>query len=250
MRARILLLLIALGAVAASLLPGSPAASGAGGPTVCRAVRWCTITASGDSEPNATQFAIGNVRRGTVMAITSWDTKHRQVGGEILSGELYGLCAWSQYQRDWAPLAVVDPPSCTAPLHLTDEYVGRDAQGRAQIWTGCYPRCFGGVPLRYDRRCGTHGRTFCYRRNCTEYANFAPWSPAAHPTDALRRTQRHRLDIRYLARYPDSLGGRAYYLIRDGQVGHGKGNWVFISAAGCGVVAGPVGTYHHAPRHQ
>jgi hypothetical protein len=38
--------------------------------------------------------------------------------------------------------------------------------------------------------------------------------------------------------------------VRDGQVGHGQGDWVFISGPACGVVAGPVGTYHRAPRHQ
>jgi hypothetical protein len=250
MRARTIIpLLLALGVAAAALGAGT-AAFGAGGPTVCRAAQWCTITASGDSVPNATQFAIGNVRRGTVMAITNWDVKHRQVGGEILTGELYGLCAWSQYQRDWAPVAVVDPPSCAQPLHLTSEYVATTSGGAAAIWTGCYPRCFGGVPLRYDRRCGTRGRTFCYSRNCTEYANFSPWSPGAHPSDALRRTQRHRLDIRYRARYGDVWNGHPFYMVRDGNVGHGRGNWVFISGVECAVVAGPIGTYHHAPHHQ
>ena len=248
MRARILLFLMALGAVAAGLAPGGSAAAGA--PTTCRAIHWCTITAAGDSSPNATQFAIGNVRAGTVLAITQDDVKHRQVGGEIVSGELDGLCAWSQYVRDWAPVVLADPPGCADPVHLTRDFVATTASGAAAIWTGCYPRCFGGVPLRYDRRCGTHGRTFCYSRNCPEYANFEPWTSGAHPTDELRRTQRHRLDIRYLARYGDIWNSHPFYMARDGQVGHGEGDWVFISGSACGIVAGPVGTYHHAPRHQ
>lgn len=247
-RARILLFLVALGTAATGLAPRGSAAAGA--PTTCRAARWCTITAAGDSSPQATQFAIGNVRAGTVLAITQNDVKHRQVGGEIVSGELYGLCAWSQYQRDWAPVVVVAPPGCADPLHVTTEFVATTATGTPDIWTGCYPRCFGGVPLRFDRKCGTHGRTFCYSQNCTEYANFSPWSSNAHPSDALRRTQRHRLDIRYLARYRDMWNSHPYYMVRDGEVGHGQGNWVFISGSGCRVVAGPIGTYHHAPRHQ
>ena len=248
MRARILLFLTALGAAAAGLAPGGSAAAGA--PTTCRAIHWCTITAAGDSSPNATQFAIGNVRAGTVLSITQDDVKHRQVGGEISSGELNGLCAWSQYQRDWAPVVLADPPGCADPVHLTSDFVATTASGTAAIWTGCYPRCFGGVPLRYDRRCGTHGRTFCYSRNCPEYANFSPWTSMAHPTDQLRRTQRHRLDIRYLARYGDAYNSHPFYMVRDGQIGHGQGDWVFISGAACRIVAGPVGTYRHAPRHQ
>ena len=247
-RARILLFLVALGATGVSLAPGGSSAAGA--PTTCRAVHWCTITAAGDSSPLATQFAIGNVPAGTVLAITQNDVKHSQVGGEISSGELTGLCAWSQYQRDWAPRVLADPPACANPVHLTSEFVARTATGAAAIWTGCYPRCFGGVPLRFDPRCGTHGRTFCYSRNCPEYANFSPWASGAHPSDVLRRTQRHRLDVRYLARYHDVWNAHPFYMIRDGQVGHGEGDWVFISGAACGVVPGPVGTYHHAPRHQ
>ena len=104
--------------------------------------------------------------------------------------------------------------------------------------------------MRLDRRCGTHGRVFCYRRNCEEYANFFPWTPAAHPANPLRRTLRHPLDVRYLARYPDSRSGSPFYMVRDAAIGHGVGDWVFISARACGVVPGPIGSYHTIPRNR
>ena len=68
---------------------------------------------------------------------------------------LAGVCAWSQYQRDWAPLVLTPVPDCADPQLTTDQFV---ADNGAAVWTGCYPRCFGGVPLRYDPRCGRHGR--------------------------------------------------------------------------------------------
>jgi hypothetical protein len=248
MRVRPLLSVFALASVTLALL--ATTAFGGPSPTTCRAVHWCTITAAGDSSSTATQFAIGNVPSGTVLAITQQFPQFRQVGGEILSGELQGVCAWSQYQRDWAPVFPASPPACANPVHNTVEFVASAPSGAAMIWTGCYPRCFGGVPLRFDRRCGKGGRTFCYSHNCTEYANYYPWEQNAHPSDPLRRTYRHSIDIRYLARYGDVWTGNPYYMVRDPQIGHGRGNWVFVSGLACRIVAGPTGTYRHPPRHQ
>ena len=108
------------------------------------------------------------------------------------------------------------------------------------------------MPLRFDRKCGTPGHSWCYSSNCEEYANFYPWTPAAHPADPIRMTHRHKLDIRYLARYGDVWTHSPFYLVRDVAVGHGAGNWVFISGAACQISAGHPGTYHwlpHAPAH-
>ena len=247
MRARIIVFALALGAAAGLLAVSGAAAAGVNAPTSCRAAQWCTITAAGISSSVAAQFAIGNVPRGTTLAITQDDVKHRQVGGQIVDGEMAGTCAWSQYQRDWAPVAVADTQGCANPLYLNSQFI---ADGGNAIWSGCYPRCWGGVPLRYDRRCGKGGRTFCYSSNCEEYANFFPWTSDAHPADPLRNTARHLLSVRYLARYGDVWTNSPFYLVMDTAVGHGKANWVFVSGRACGIVTGPMGSYHQIPQHQ
>ena len=244
MRVRTLPCALALCAAALALAAGNTsAATGMPGIGVatCNQARWCTITASGDVTHTASQLAIGNVSAGTELAVTQDNVGQNQVGGEILNGSLRGSCGWSQYARDWTSKALSVIAACADPVLDMDQYVADN--GRA-IWSGCYPRCFGGVPLRFDKRCGQKGHNWCYRSNCEEYANFYPWSPAAHPADALRMTARHRIDLRYLARYGDAWTQNAFYLVRDTDVGHGTGNWAFISAAACGVSAGPPGTYH------
>ena len=63
-----------------------------------------------------------------------------------------------------------------------------------------------------------------------------------------RMTDRHKLDIRYRARYGDALDQHAFYLVRDTEVVHGTGNWVFVSGAACGVDApAHPGIYHWLP---
>jgi hypothetical protein len=242
-----LLCLAAAGTAAWIILSAASATASTVAVSVCHESRWCTVTASGDVMPGASQLAIGNVGHGTELAVTQVNVGQRQLGGEVLSGSLLGICVWSQYQRDWSvPAGGVDA-GCPDPLFATDQYVA--ANGTA-VWSGCYPRCFGGVPLRFDRRCGRHGRTFCYSHDCEEYANFFPWSPNAHPVDPIRRTERHELDVRYLALYGDFEDGHPYYMVRDTNVPHGTGNWVFISGDACGVHVGHPGTYRTEPHHQ
>jgi hypothetical protein len=245
MRARTLLCAVALCATSLTLALHAASTAGAGvGVSTCNQSRWCTITASGDVTPFASQLAIGNVSARTALAVTQNDVKHQQLGGQILGGNLRGTCAWSQYLRDWTAKALSAIATCANPVHNTAEFVA--ANGTA-IWSGCYPRCFGGVPLRFDKRCGTKGHTWCYRSNCEEFANFFPWTPAAHPANPLRMTHRHRLDIRYLARYGDAWTRTPFYLVRDPAVAHGTGNWVFVSGVACGISAGSAGTYHWLP---
>ncbi len=243
MRVRTLLRAVALCAAALSLGAANTSAAGVAGVGVasCNQSQWCTITASGDVTLLASQLAIGNVSAGTELAVTQDNIGQNQVGGEILNGSLRGSCGWSQYARDWTSKALSVIANCADPVLNMSQYVA--ASGHA-IWSGCYPRCFGGVPLRFDKRCGQKGHKWCYRANCEEYANFYPWSPAAHPSDPVRMTRRHRIDIRYMARYGDAWTNTAFYLVRDTDVGHGTGNWVFISAAACGVNVGPPGAYH------
>jgi hypothetical protein len=245
MRVRTLLGAAALCAAALSLAAGSSAASGAAGSgaaiATCNQSRWCTITASGDVTQFASQLAIGNVSAGTELAVTQDNLGQNQVGGEILNGSLAGSCGWSQYARDWTAKALSVIAGCPDPVLNTSQFV---ADGGRAVWSGCYPRCFGGVPLTYDTRCGEHNHRWCYSTNCEEYANFYPWSPAAHPTNPIRMTRRHRLDVRYMARYGDAWTHTAFYLVRDIDVEHGTGNWVFISGAACGLSVGPPGTYH------
>ena len=243
MRPRTLLGALAVGTAALTFSLHASAIDGVGVFT-CKQARWCTITASGDVTPLASQLAIGNVSAGTALAVTQDDVLHQQVGGEILGGNLRGTCGWSQYRYDWTAKALSAIAGCLNPVHNTSEFVA--ANGTA-IWSGCYPRCFGGVPLRFDRRCGERGHTWCYRNNCEEYANFYPWTPAAHPANPLRMTHRHKLDIRYLARYGDVWTETPFYLVRDPAVTHGTGNWVFVSGAACGINAGHAGTYHWLP---
>jgi hypothetical protein len=238
--------LLSVGALGAALLLCSLGASaGAGvGVWTCNQAHWCTITASGDVTPTASQLAIGNVSAGTALAVTQNDTKHQQVGGEILGGNLRGTCAWSQYVRDWTTRALSAEAGCPNPVFDTVSFV---ADGGQAIWSGCYPRCFGGVPLRFDRRCGTPGHDWCYSTNCEEYANFYPWTRAAHPADPIRTTHRDKIDIRYLARYGDVWTNSPFYLVRDVSAPHGAGNWVFVSGAACGISAGHPGVYRWLP---
>jgi hypothetical protein len=246
---RLLLCVAAIGAIAAAAVGAAsvaPATAGGVAVSTCRERGWCTVTAAGYVTPTASQLAIGNVRGGTPLAVTQVSVGQRQVGGQVLAGSLVGTCVWSQYQRDWSAPVGSASAQCPAPVLDTAAFV---ADGGNAIWSGCFPRCFGGVPVRFDRRCGTHGRSFCYSRDCEEYANFFPWSPRAHPLDPIRLTGHHVLDVRYLARYPDYLNGHPYYMVRDVGVFHGTGNWVFISAKGCGIVVGRTGAYHSEPRH-
>jgi hypothetical protein len=214
----------------------------------CRESRWCTVTSSSDVTQTAAQLAIGNVSAGTPIAVTQVDSGQRQLGGRVLRGSLVGTCVWSQYQRDWSdPKGSASADCVGVPGLDTATFVAQDGTA---IWTLCYPRCFGGMPLAFDRRCGSHGRTFCYSHDCEEYANFYPWSPHAHPDNRIRSTGRHVLDVRYLARYADAANGHPYYMVRDTGVLHGTGNWVFISGDACHVELGPMGTYYHEPNHQ
>jgi hypothetical protein len=245
-RAFIIVVCVLLGAAAAAFALAGPLAAGAAAPTSCRAAQWCTITSNGISNAVAAQFAIGNVPRGTALAVTQNEIKYRQIGGQIVDGEMAGTCAWSQYQRDWAPLTIGEAPRCANPGYLNSQFIADDG---AAIWSGCHPRCWGGVPLHFDPRCGKGGRTFCYSSNCEEYANFFPWTRAAHPLDPLRDTARHLLAVRYLARYGDVWTNSPFYLVMDTAVGHGQANWVFVSGRGCGIVTGPTGSYHTTPRH-
>ena len=250
MRARIIVFAILLGAVWAAVASPGTGADGAPAPTSCRAQQWCTITAAGISSSVAAQFAIGNVRRGTVLAITQYDIKHRQVGGQIVDGDMAGTCAWSQYQRDWAPLLVATADQLHRPAVPQQPVHRRRRQGdlvgllRAAALLGRR------AAASYDRRCGKRGRTFCYSSNCEEYANFYPWTPDAHPSDPLRETRRHVLAVRYLARFGDVWTNSPFYLVMDTAIGHGQADWVFVSGRACGIVTGPVGTYHSVPRHQ
>jgi hypothetical protein len=213
----------------------------------CNQTRWCTVTASSNVTPTASQLAIGNVRGGTKLAVTAVDTGQKQIGGQILSGTLAGVCGWSQYQRDWTATPQSAASGCADPVTGYAQFV---AGGGHAVWTGCYPRCFGGVPLRYEARCGRGGRNWCYGRNCTEFANYFPWSTRAHPADPIRKTQRHMLDVRYLALHGDEWTGTPFYLVRDQDARHGAGNWVFVSSAECQVRVGRPGTYHYLAPHQ
>jgi hypothetical protein len=229
-------LLAALGVVWGAGSAAAPASASGAAVSVCRERGWCTVTAAGYVTPTASQLAIGNVRGGTSLGVTQVSVGQRQVGGQVLAGSL-----------DWSAPAGSASAACADPVLDTAAFVADNGHA---IWSGCFPRCFGGVPAKFDPRCGTHGRTFCYSHDCEEYANFFPWSPRAHPVDPIRLTGHHVLDIRYLARYPDYLNGHPYYMARDVDVFHGTGNWVFVSARGCGIVVGHTGAYHDVPRHQ
>src|ERR1700726_4405054 len=131
MRLRTLLGALALGTVALALATGASATAGVGVFT-CKQPRWCTITASGDVTPLASQLAIGNVSAGTALAVTQDDILHQQVGGEILGGNLRGTCGWSQYRYDWTAKALSAIAGCLNPVHNTSEFVA--ANGTA-IWS-------------------------------------------------------------------------------------------------------------------
>jgi hypothetical protein len=239
-----LLLGATIGATVLMLALHATADAGVGVAT-CNQSQWCTITASGDVTAYSSQLAIGNVTAGTALAVTQEDIGQQQVGGEILSGTLAGNCGWSQYDRDWTRRQLSANASCANPNLNTAVFV---AGGGGAVWSGCYPRCFGGVPLHFDRKCGTHGHSWCYRANCEEFGNYYPWSSSSHPADPIRMTARHVLDVRYKARYGDALTRSPFYLVRDINVQHGTGNWVFVSGAACGISTGRPGSYHWLPR--
>lgn len=225
-------------ATAAMTLTLATAATAGVGVSTCNQARWCTITASGYVTQTASQLAIGNVSAGTGLAVVL--SEHQQYGGEILGGNLRGLCAWSQYARDWTAAPRSKDANCAHLVLNAAAFVA--ANGRA-IWTACNPHCFGGVPLHFDPLCGTRGHDWCYRRNCREFANFYPWMKSAHPTQPLRMTSGQWLNIRYRARYKDARTHRSFYLVEDTAAVHGTGNWVFISGPACAITAGAPGTY-------
>jgi len=228
--------LVAVGsAISAVATTGARAAASV---FTCNQVHWCTVTASGDATSTASQLAIGNVSAGTGLAVVL--SEYQQHGGEILDGDLRGLCAWSQYGRDWTAARRSKDVHCARLVMNTPAFVA--ANGRA-LWTGCDPRCFGGVPLHFDPLCGTHGHDWCYRRNCREYANFYPWMKSAHPTQPLRMTSGQWLNIRYRARYKDARTHHSFYLVEDTAAVHGTGNWIFISGPACDITPGAPGTY-------
>jgi hypothetical protein len=244
MKARRLLGAGALGATALTLALYATAAAGVGVAT-CNQAKWCTITSSGDVEQDASQLAIGNVRAGTVLAVTQEQIGQQQVGGEILGGSLKGSCGWSQYDRDWTRQTTSVASGCPDPVLNTSTFV---ADNGSAVWSGCYPDCFGGVPLYYDRKCGSKGHNWCYGSNCEEFANFYPWTADAHPEDPIRMTGRHVLDVRYEGRYGDAWTDTPFYMVRDVAAHHGAGNWVFVSGAACGIKTGHPGTYHWLPK--
>jgi len=245
MNPRKLLGVVALAATAMTISLQATASGQGVSIATCNQARWCTITASGDVTQDASQLAIGNVSAGTALAVTQENIGQQQVGGEILGGSLAGSCGWSQYDRDWTASPRTAEAGCPDPVLDTSEFV---ADNGAAIWSGCYPDCFGGVPIHYERRCGSKGHNWCYSSNCEEFANFYPWSPDAHPADPIRMTHRHVLDIRYLARYTDAWTKRPFYLVRDIAAKHGSGNWVFVGGAACNIRVGHPGSYHWLPR--
>ena len=244
MNARKLLGAAALGAATLTLSLYGTASAGVGLAT-CNQAHWCTITASGDVEQGASQLAIGNVSAGTALAVTQEQIGQQQVGGQILGGSLKGTCGWSQYDRDWTRQARSVSAGCPDPVVQSSLFV---ADHGAAVWSGCYPRCFGGVPLHFEGKCGAKNHNWCYSGNCEEFGNFYPWSPNAHPQDPIRMTGRHVLDVRYLARYGDAWTNTPFYMVRDISARHGAGNWVFVSGAACGIKTGHPGTYHWLPR--
>jgi hypothetical protein len=213
-------------------------ASGAVSVFTCNQASWCTMTASGDVTRTASQLAIGNVRAGSGLAVVR--SEHQQYGGEILGGSLRGLCAWTQYARDWTAAGRSNDANCDHVALNTAAYVA--SHGRA-IWTGCDPRCWGGVPLHFDPLCGSQGHDWCYRKNCREFANFHPWMKSAHPTEPLRMTSGQWLNIRYRARHRDARTHQSFYLVDDTAAVHGTGNWIFISGSACAITPGAPGTY-------
>jgi hypothetical protein len=243
MRLRKPLCAAALGAAAFTLSLYGTASAGVGVAT-CNQSHWCTITASGDVEQGASQLAIGNVAAGTTLAVTQEQIGQQQVGGQILGGSLKGSCGWSQYDRDWTRETTSISSGCPDPVVNTALFV---ADNGSAVWSGCYPDCFGGVPLHFDRKCANKKHNWCYSTNCEEFANFYPWSPDAHPQDPIRMTGRHVLDVRYMARYGDAWTNTPFYMVRDIAAHHGAGNWVFVSGAACAIKTGYPGAYHRLP---
>ena len=165
MRARIVAFAAALAAVSAAVaLPGRRRRSGA--PTSCRATHWCTITADGDLEPGRgavrDRQRPARHRRSRSRRTTSSTARS---AARSSSGELAGTCAWSQYQRDWAPLrARGDPPAAPSPV-LRQQPSSSPTSGTRRSGRAAIRRCFGGVPLRLRPSLRDRGgRTFCYSR--------------------------------------------------------------------------------------
>jgi hypothetical protein len=73
-------------------------------------------------------------------------------------------------------------------------------------------------------------------RDCTEYANYRPWSSNNAETDAIRTIPAHsftngqpRLWWRYLTKYQSTLGTGYFYMVRDTAAPPGNGDWVFVA---------------------
>lgn len=75
-------------------------------------------------------------------------------------------------------------------------------------------------------------------RDCTEYANFRPWSATPAESDAIRTVPagdtvngQWRLRWRWLTARRSTLTNAYFYMVRDTAAPPGNGNWVFVSQA-------------------
>ena len=179
----------------------------------CRERGWCTVTASGYVTPTASQLAIGNVSGGTQLAVTQVNLGQRQVGGQVLGGSL---------RRDLRLVAV--------PARLVG--AGRErrppaAPTRCSTPASSWPttaRRSGAAATRAARRRADALRPALRqaRQDLLLLARLRgvrellPWSPDAHPVDAIRRTAAPRPrrplpgPLRRLAERPSLLHGQRH----------------------------------------
>lgn len=192
----------------------SPAYSG-NGITCNRA--WVTI-AGGPSS-----FAIGNCKQGWVAI------EDRLVSGFYgaeIGGEFGGNCGWLRETE-----VVLNGGNGSTGCYYSrpeSEYI---ASGR--IWTH---KTSGG---EYT------GVATENKGNCEEYGNFFPWSSSAHTANPIRSIgpSGGRLLVRYQSAHNDVYTGAAFYMVEDGSIGKGEGNWVFVNNSECNLQLKAPGEY-------
>jgi hypothetical protein len=219
-RAAILATTIVAGAVALAIATaGSASASGNAWGCV---ETYCTL-ASFDGG-----FAIGTAPDNAGMYAKTVGS-NGVPGGELLNGGMTGYCAFGQNPGDWSAFNSNGTASCSGygPTYSDSQFI---AGGGNDYW-GNPSNPDDGYPLTYNASCGAGGN--CYSGSCPEYLNFLPFSPSAHAGTLVRYASGHTLALRYQALYTDEYTGSTFYMVRDESVGHGAGDWVFVSSGSC-----------------
>lgn len=190
--------------------PGDVSAQAVNASTWNCALPWVTVQA----EPSG--YVIGNCQGGGSFLATQSSQRlgngEQYYGGRVGGG--FESCGWIRIDANWIRGGGLTQISDCVPETISKRQESFIRPG--QVWTRWIdPYRADGVPVG--------------NKNCTEYANFYPWSSGAYPVQPLRTPAEDQgyWKLRYTARWNDVNTGSAYDMIRN-EAGPGNGNWAFV----------------------